>query len=197
MKNKPLLLALPLLFACVALLGCPKKPPKTVDTPVAAPVAPVPTASTTDVRAEARPDTGADQIQADPLTDPDLAKLNSYVRERGLLCDVYFDFDKAELKAESRERLARNAEWLKSHPEFQVAIEGHCDDRGTNEYNLALGERRASSARDYLVTLGVAAARVRTLSYGEERPVCTQENENCWWQNRRAHFVVTGRGNVG
>jgi peptidoglycan-associated lipoprotein len=195
--KKNLLLVLPLLLVGMTLVGCPKKPPKTSETPTAAPVAPVPTAPTTDVRADARPDTGTDQVQVDPLKDPDLARLNGYVRERGLLGDVFFDLDRAELRAEARERLARNAEWLKSHPEFQVTIEGHCDDRGTNEYNLALGERRASSARDYLVSLGVAAARVRILSYGEERPVCTQQSESCWAQNRRAHFLVTGRSNVG
>ena len=195
--KKNLILALSFLVLGIALSGCPKKPPKMNPTPSAVPVAPLPTASTTDVRPDARPDTGADQVQADPLKDPDLARLNNYVRERGLLGDVYFDLDKSDLKSDSRERLARNAEWLKSHPEFQVTIEGHCDERGTNEYNLALGERRASSARDYLVSLGVAAARVRTLSYGEERPVCTQLDESCWSQNRRAHFVVTGRSNVG
>jgi peptidoglycan-associated lipoprotein len=116
---------------------------------------------------------------------------------QGLLGDVYFDFDQYELRADARDRLARNAEFLKSHPEFQVRIEGHCDERGTNEYNLALGERRAAAARDYLVSLGVPASKLQTISYGEERPQCTSGDEGCWQQNRRAHFVVTGRANVG
>lgn len=115
------------------------------------------------------------------------------MRDRGLLGDVYFDFDRAELKAEARERLSRNADFLKSRPEFLVTVEGHCDERGTNEYNLALGDRRATATRDYLVSLGVAASRIKIISYGEERPVCRDSNEGCWWQNRRSHFVVTGR----
>jgi peptidoglycan-associated lipoprotein len=132
----------------------------------------------------------------DPLAG-DLAKVNDYLSANGLLGDVYFDFDKSDLRDDARARLARNAEWLRGHPEFEVTIEGHCDERGTNEYNLALGERRAAAAKDYLGSLGVAAARLRTLSYGEERPVCSESNESCWSRNRRAHFVVTGRTNVG
>ena len=78
-----------------------------------------------------------------------------------------------------------------------MTIEGHADSRGTNEYNLALGERRANAVRDYLSSLGVAGTRVRTISYGEERPVCTEEAESCWSQNRRVHMIITGRANVG
>jgi peptidoglycan-associated lipoprotein len=191
MKIAKLTLPLTLLIVSLALLGCPKKPPKAA--PDAAPLAPAPQAPTTDVAADARPDTGADQVQVDPLSDPDIANLNSHVRDRGLLGDVYFDFDRAELKSESRDRLSRNADFLKSRPEFLVTIEGHCDERGTNEYNLALGDRRATVTRDYLVSLGVAASRIRIISYGEERPVCREGNEGCWWQNRRSHFLVTGR----
>ena len=81
--------------------------------------------------------------------------------------------------------------------QFMVTIEGHADERGTNEYNLALGERRANAVSDYLGSLGVAGDRLRTISYGEERPVCTESDESCWSQNRRAHMVITGRANVG
>jgi len=191
MKIAKLTLPLTLLIVSLALLGCPKKPPKAA--PEAAPVAPAPQAPTTEVQADARPDTGADQVQVDPLSDPDLANLNSHVRDRGLLGDVYFDFDRAELRAEARDRLSRNADFLKSRPEFLVTVEGHCDERGTNEYNLALGDRRATATRDYLVSLGVAASRIKIISYGEERPACRESNEGCWSQNRRSHFLVTGR----
>jgi len=131
-----------------------------------------------------------EEDQQQPQLPSDVEELNEYLRQQGLVDDVYFDFDKADLRTEAREQLQRNADWLKSHAGYLVTIEGHCDERGTNEYNLALGERRANAAKDYLVSLGVAAARVNTISYGEERPVCTESTEVCWQKNRRAHFVV-------
>ena len=106
------------------------------------------------------------------------------------LKDIYFDYDRYDLSADARTVLRSNADWLKSNPNARVEIEGHCDDRGTNEYNLALGAKRAQSAREYLSTLGVAAARLSTISYGEEIPVCKEEGEGCWKQNRRARFVI-------
>jgi peptidoglycan-associated lipoprotein len=106
------------------------------------------------------------------------------------LKDVYFDFDRSDLSGDGRTILRANAEWLKSNPAARVEIEGHCDDRGTNEYNLALGAKRAQSVREYLATLGIAAARLSTISYGEEIPVCREQGESCWKQNRRARFVV-------
>ena len=106
------------------------------------------------------------------------------------LKDVYFDFDRYDLNADARTVLRANADWLKNNPGARVEIEGHCDDRGTNEYNLALGAKRAQSAREYLTTLGVAANRLSTISYGEEIPVCKEETESCWKQNRRARFVI-------
>jgi peptidoglycan-associated lipoprotein len=119
------------------------------------------------------------------------------LRRRGFSPDVYFELDDSTLSDETRDRLARNADLLKSQPQFQLTIEGHADERGTNEYNLALGERRANAVRDYLGSLGVGADRMRTLSYGEERPVCTTSEDSCWSQNRRGHMVITGRANVG
>lgn len=110
--------------------------------------------------------------------------------DSGVLVDVYFEFDRAELAAEAREILQRNSDWIKEHPGVQIEIEGHADNRGTNEYNLALGSRRAQAVKDYLVTLGVAADRFSTISYGEELPVCGENSEECWRMNRRAHFVV-------
>lgn len=107
---------------------------------------------------------------------------------------VFFDFDKYNLKPEARETLQRQAEWLKKFPSTTVAIEGHADERGTREYNLALGERRANSVKNYLVALGVNPNRIRTISYGKERPAVTGSNEAAWSQNRRAVTVVTSAG---
>lgn len=106
------------------------------------------------------------------------------------LKDIYFDFDRYDLSTDARTILRGNADWLKSNPNARVEIEGHCDERGTSEYNLALGAKRAQAAREYLVTLGVAANRLSTISYGEEIPVCKEATESCWRQNRRARFVI-------
>jgi peptidoglycan-associated lipoprotein len=104
--------------------------------------------------------------------------------------DIYFDFDSFDLRADARNTLRANAEWMKNNPSARVEVEGHCDERGTNEYNLALGAKRAQSARDYLVTLGIAANRLSTISFGEEVPLCTVKTEACWQKNRRGRFVI-------
>jgi peptidoglycan-associated lipoprotein len=106
---------------------------------------------------------------------------------------IYFDFDKYDIRPGDAKVLDVNAQWLKSNANQLVLIEGHCDERGTNEYNLALGERRAKSTMNYLVSQGVQASRITIISYGEERPVCTQKNEECWSKNRRAQFLVKPR----
>jgi peptidoglycan-associated lipoprotein len=139
-------------------------------------------------------------IQGDETPDPlagDLQEANEYATRQGLLGDVFFDYDQYELRQDARDRLAQNARFLNEHPQFVVTIEGHADERGTNDYNLALGERRANAAKAYLVTLGVAETRLRTLTYGEERPFCGESSESCWRMNRRAHFTITGRAAVG
>ena len=104
---------------------------------------------------------------------------------------VFFDFDRSDLKPEARATLERQAAWLKQYSNVRLQIEGHCDERGSEEYNIALGARRAQAAKDYLQTLGVAADRMSTISYGKELPLCTEHTEDCWEQNRRDHFVVT------
>jgi peptidoglycan-associated lipoprotein len=106
------------------------------------------------------------------------------------LKEVFFEFDRYDLTSESRATLKGAAEWLKKNPATKVEIEGHCDDRGTNEYNLALGAKRANAAKDYLTTLGVAEGRLSTTSYGEEIQVCREETESCWQKNRRDRFVA-------
>ena len=109
----------------------------------------------------------------------------------GPLKDISFNFDSADLSETARATLKANAEWLKANPSARVQIEGHCDERGTAEYNMALGAKRAQAAMDYLSTLGVAANRLSTISYGEEIPVCKEHNEDCWVKNRRARFVTS------
>jgi peptidoglycan-associated lipoprotein len=106
------------------------------------------------------------------------------------LKDVFFDFDRYDLKADARDTLKANADWLKSNASARIEIEGHCDTRGTAEYNLALGAKRAQAAKDYLASLGVAPERLSTISYGAEIPVCREENEGCWSRNRRARLVI-------
>ena len=104
--------------------------------------------------------------------------------------NIYFEFDKSTLTPMAQDTLMRHAAWLRENPDATVTIEGHCDDRGTNEYNLALGDRRADSAKAFLVDLGIASSRLTTISYGEERPLCMQQSEECWAKNRRDHFVI-------
>jgi peptidoglycan-associated lipoprotein len=104
--------------------------------------------------------------------------------------NIYFDFDRYDLSPDDRAVLADNAAWLENNPGSKVQIQGHCDDRGSNEYNLALGDRRAKSAYNYLINLGVSPSRISTISYGEEMPDCSQRTEECWAKNRRAHFEV-------
>lgn len=110
----------------------------------------------------------------------------------GPLGEIYFAFDSFDLSSDARATLKRHADWLKSNGSARVEVEGHCDDRGTNEYNLALGAKRAQAAKDYLVSLGIPAERLSTISYGEELPVCREQNEDCWQKNRRDRFVVSG-----
>jgi len=113
--------------------------------------------------------------------------------QQGPLQDVHFGYDSYELGDSARELLRINGDWLQSNPSAKVEIEGHTDSRGTVEYNLALGAKRATAVRDYLVSLGIPAERVTTISYGKELPLCQEESESCWAQNRRAHFVILGK----
>jgi len=110
--------------------------------------------------------------------------------EQGPLKDIHFAFDSYDLDEPARTTLRDNAAWLKDHTGAKVEIEGHCDERGTVEYNLALGTKRASAAKEYLAALGIAADRLTTISYGEELPLCHEHTETCWQTNRRVHFVL-------
>jgi len=192
-------MALPVLLTL--LYGCPKKKPATppADLNVETTTVPPPPAQPSqpeEVPQQPAPPPVADQTE-DPLQSADMKVVMDEMARRGFSPDVYFDYDESTLTDDTRDKLSRNADLLKSNAQFQITIEGHADERGTNEYNLALGERRSNAVKDYLGSLGVAATRMRTISYGEERPVCTESVESCWSQNRRAHMVITGRANVG
>ena len=103
--------------------------------------------------------------------------------------DAYFDFNKADIRDDARTALGQTADFLRKYPEIKATIEGHCDDRGSTEYNLVLGDRRAAAVKAYLVSLGISADRLTTVSYGKEKPFCTEDNEECWQKNRVGHFV--------
>jgi len=184
MKKTALIL---LSAATLASLGAcgPKKPPVAPSAP--APIVPEapPPAPPPPARTEA------------PAQVDEYARLQRMsaeeIEKSGLLGEIYFEFDKAEIRDADRETLTKNAAALKRFDFLRVTVEGHCDERGTVEYNLALGERRSRAAYDYLVSLGVPADRLKTVSYGKEVPLCQQSTEECWQKNRRAHFTVTGK----
>jgi peptidoglycan-associated lipoprotein len=113
--------------------------------------------------------------------------------EGGILGDVRFGYDSADIESEALAVLSRNVDWLRQNRNAKVELEGHCDSRGTIEYNLALGAKRAKSVKDHLVGQGIGADRISTISYGEELPLCQEETESCWARNRRVHFVILGQ----
>ncbi len=108
--------------------------------------------------------------------------------------DIYFDYDKYDIRQGDIPILKKVASALQKYPKLRLIIEGHCDERGTNEYNFALGQKRANSAKNYLISLGISSSRIDIISYGEEKPVCSEQNETCWQKNRRAHFVFIEEG---
>jgi peptidoglycan-associated lipoprotein len=163
--------------------ACKTKAPQTVPTSASA-AAPAPAVAVAPGSASAGTDVG----RGDVLSE-DVAALN----RRGYLKDAFFDYDQASLRPDAREALSADAGWLKKYPSTKILIEGHCDERGTEEYNLALGDRRAAAVREYLASLGVNGARVSTVSYGKERPFCSQENESCYQENRRGHMLITAK----
>jgi peptidoglycan-associated lipoprotein len=178
-----------LAMAAVAALGaCGKKTPPAPPPPPPAPVTP-------EAPPPAPPPPPRPEVVA-PVVD-EYARLRAMsaedIEKSGLLPEVHFDFDRAEIRDADRAVLSKNADALKRFDFLRVTVEGHCDERGTVEYNLTLGERRAKAAYDYLVSLGVPAERLKTVSYGKEVPLCTQSTEDCWQRNRRAHFTVTGK----
>ena len=179
MRQSALILAL---IAAVGLSACGGKKIEPKAPPPVAPATPPP---------------------APPPSMPDVPQVDEYDRIKamstdeidrlGLTADVHFDYDSADIRDSDRPILSKNAEALKKYDFLKVAVEGHCDERGSVEYNLALGERRAKSAYDYLVQLGVPAERLKTVSYGKEVPLCQEAGEGCWARNRRARFTISGK----
>ena len=184
--------------ALIAVPACrPKKPVTTTPstattarTETTVTVPPVETTVATDtdfVRTDTAP-----PIQTETLPD-DIEQLNRMAQDRGFIQDAYFGYDEAALSSQAQAALSNSANWLRRNPQYNLLIEGHCDERGTEQYNLALGDRRANTAKEYLVTLGIDGSRIRTVSYGEERPFDDGHDESAWARNRRAHLVLVGR----
>jgi len=123
----------------------------------------------------------------------DIGELNRVAQSRGYIQDAFFEYNDSQLTADAQSALTSSATWLKKNPQYNLLIEGHCDERGTEQYNLALGDRRANQAKEYLVTLGVDTGRIRTVSYGEERPFDPGHDEAAWAKNRRDHLVLVGK----
>jgi peptidoglycan-associated lipoprotein len=157
--------------AIVALAGCTTKPAATSTEPP-----------------PAGPPAGA---ETGPVTESNIIPGSAQDLRVNVGDTVHFDYDRYDLHDQERGILQRQAAWLQKYPQVRVSIEGHCDERGTREYNLALGARRANAVKEYLVSLGVSAARVDTISYGKERPICTESTEDCWAQNRRGVTTIT------
>jgi peptidoglycan-associated lipoprotein len=130
------------------------------------------------------------ELEAQRIKEENAQREIARAREMFVNEDIYFSFDNSALSAAAQEMLRRKAAWLRSNPGASVSIEGHCDNRGTNEYNLALGDRRAESTKSFLVDLGIAGSRLTTISYGEENPIDGNQNEEAWAKNRRAHFEL-------
>jgi peptidoglycan-associated lipoprotein len=177
----------------VAVMACHKKPPVM---PAPPPPPPAP-ASNTPPPAPPPPPRQPEPASPAPVppTEEEIFARMSLMdlNAKKPLDDVFFEFDKSDLSAAARGSLQKDSDWMKRWSSTRVTVEGHADSRGTNEYNLALGERRASTARDYLVTLGIPTTRITVVSKGEDQPFCTEETESCWQQNRRGHFIITAK----
>ena len=182
------LIILPLL---VFVVGCPKKPPPEAPT-TTAPQTTEKAAPAEEVKEDTKPfaqapDTSETSLE-DQLSD-EIKKLNA----QKPLGTVYFDFDKSDLRQDALDQLKKNAQWLKSNPGYRVRLEGNCDERGTTEYNLALGDRRSVAVKNYLAKAGIDAGKLETISYGEEHPVNPGHDESAWSQNRRVDFTIIGK----
>ena len=191
MSGSRLSLAAALVVAiALSAAGCAKKAPAPAPPPppppAPAPVVPPPPPA---------PPAPPPAAPAAPLTEEELfaRKTAAELNAEKPLGDVFFALDQSTLQDDGRAALQKNADWLRKWGSTKITLEGHCDSRGTTEYNLALGDRRAQAAKAYLVSLGISADRILTISKGKESPFCTEEAESCWSQNRRGHFVITAK----
>jgi peptidoglycan-associated lipoprotein len=180
-----------LMVSTLAFWGCPKKTEVT-----ATPEAQQETAPSAEELARAEQEKAEAARRAAEAEAEAKARAEAEERERAAaeaskgLQPVYFDFDKSFIRGDMRDVMKQNAEWMKSHPDAKIKVEGNCDERGTIEYNQALGQRRAAAAKKYLTDLGIKAGRISLISYGKEKPVCTESTEECWQKNRRSDFVA-------
>jgi peptidoglycan-associated lipoprotein len=176
MHRIPFVAILVLALATVVLMGCAAKKPETTTPPPPIEKTPPPVQ-----------DTG---FKPEQKTDSLEVSNADYWNKKGVLTRINFETDKWDITPEARKFLKENAAWVLAHPEFRVSVEGHCDERNTEAYNLALGERRANAAKEYLIGLGVPGERIATVSYGKAKPLCTQANDACYSENRRDEFTL-------
>jgi peptidoglycan-associated lipoprotein len=196
---KAFVVTLALLALVVVAPACHKKtPPKvapSIDTSASVP--PIPPTVTTATAQTVPPETDfvspkTDTVAVETLPN-DIGELNRVAQSRGYIQDAFFEYNDSQLTSDAQTALTSSATWLKKNPQYNLLIEGHCDERGTEQYNLALGDRRANQAKEYLVTLGVDGGRIRTVSYGEERPFDPGHDDAAWAKNRRDHLVLVGK----
>ncbi len=191
MKSGARVCAVLVLAAVVGVSACAKKKPAP---PPAAPPPPAAEAPRTNPAPPPPPPPAPRETPSTP-TDAEVfaSKTLDQLNAEKPLSDVFFDLDQAQIRDDARPTLQKDADWMKRWTSTKVTVSGHGDSRGSAEYNLALGDRRASAVRDYLVSLGIAADRVQVVSKGKESPFCAEENEACWQQNRRGHFLITAK----
>jgi len=187
------------LLALVIVPACHKKTPPvvapSVDTSPAVPPIPptVTTATAQTVPTETDFVSPKTETVATEVLPNDIGELNRVAQARGYIQDAFFEYNDSTLTSDAQTALTSSATWLKKNPQYNLLIEGHCDERGTEQYNLALGDRRANQAKEYLVTLGIDTGRIRTVSYGEERPFDPGHDDAAWAKNRRDHLVLVGK----
>ena len=183
------LIVMSLVISTALIAGCAKRPATTAAS-APAPTGTAATTGSTGGATQVTPPPATAAPQAPATTARPSPKEFTAIPE---LKPIYFDFDKYDIRPNDAKTLDANAAWLKTNANNLILIEGHCDERGTNEYNLALGEKRAKAAMNYLVAQGIQANRITIISYGKERPVCTEKTEACWAQNRRDNFLTKER----
>ncbi len=192
-----LLVVMGVLIGALVLTGCPKRPeviqagPAAVGPPAA--VAPAPTPAAPAPKTGETPVTRPTPPAEVPVQPAKPAAPGAAPAAASPLKDLFFDYDKSAIRDDQKAALGENVSWLKANGAAKITIEGHCDERGTAEYNLGLGERRAKAVKDYLIAAGIAADRISTISYGKERPFVLGHDESAWKWNRRGHFVITGK----
>ena len=193
---KSFIVGMGLIALVLAPAACKKKvQPKVAPTmsETTATVPNVPATTNTEARVEPPKDFVKEPTTTEEVLPSDIEELNRVAQQKGYIQDAFFAYDESTLSPDAQSALSTSAAWLKKNAQYNLLVEGHCDERGTEQYNLALGDRRANTAKEYLVTLGVDGSRIRTVSYGEERPFDPGHDEAAWAKNRRAHLVLVGK----